>query len=71
MDGSKVLIFTSTKKTADMLTRYLREDGWPARAIHGDSKITNKQYQSSMFSTLYNFMFNCSFVFFFFHFFFV
>ena len=36
MDGSKVLIFTSTKRTADDLTSSLRQDGWPARAIHGD-----------------------------------
>jgi ATP-dependent RNA helicase DDX5/DBP2 len=36
MDGSKVLIFTSTKKMADTLTRMLRQDGWPAHAIHGD-----------------------------------
>ena len=36
MDGSKVLIFTSTKRTADELTASLRADGWPARAIHGD-----------------------------------
>jgi hypothetical protein len=36
MDGSKVLIFTSTKRTADDLTHSLRADGFPARAIHGD-----------------------------------
>lgn len=41
MDGSKVLIFTSTKRMADTLTHMLRKDGWPARAIHGDK--VNKQ----------------------------
>jgi hypothetical protein len=35
MDGTKVLIFVATKRTADNLTRMLRQDGWPARAIHG------------------------------------
>ena len=28
--GSKILIFTSTKRVADDITRYLRQDGWPA-----------------------------------------
>jgi ATP-dependent RNA helicase DDX5/DBP2 len=36
MDGSRILIFTETKKNADTLTRNLRQDGWPALAIHGD-----------------------------------
>ena len=27
---NKVLIFTSTKRTADEITRFLRQDGWPA-----------------------------------------
>ncbi|KAL6454624.1 DBP2 ATP-dependent RNA helicase DBP2 [Candida maltosa Xu316] len=33
---SKVLIFASTKRTCDEITTYLRSDGWPALAIHGD-----------------------------------
>lgn len=33
---SKILIFASTKRTCDEITKYLREDGWPALAIHGD-----------------------------------
>lgn len=33
---SKILIFASTKRTCDDITKYLREDGWPALAIHGD-----------------------------------
>jgi len=30
------LVFSSTKRTADDITRFLRQDGWPALAIHGD-----------------------------------
>lgn len=33
---SKVLVFTGTKRTADAVTKFLRDDGWPALAIHGD-----------------------------------
>ncbi|EPX71090.1 ATP-dependent RNA helicase Dbp2 [Schizosaccharomyces octosporus yFS286] len=33
---NKVLIFTGTKRVADDITRFLRQDGWPALAIHGD-----------------------------------
>lgn len=36
MDGSKIIIFVETKKTADQLCRMLRQDSWPAAAIHGD-----------------------------------
>lgn len=32
----KVLIFALTKRTCDELTLYLRQEGWPALAIHGD-----------------------------------
>ena len=35
-DGSKVLIFVETKKGCDQLTRSLRGERFPARAIHGD-----------------------------------
>jgi len=44
MDGSKVLIFTGTKRTADNLTRTLRQDGWPARAIHGDKTQNERDW---------------------------
>jgi ATP-dependent RNA helicase DDX5/DBP2 len=37
-DNGKVLIFTGTKRVADDLTKYLRQDGWPALAIHGDKE---------------------------------
>jgi len=35
-DGSRVLVFVETKKGADQLTRSLRMEGMPVRAIHGD-----------------------------------
>jgi len=44
MDGSKILIFTGTKRTADIITRQLREDGWPARAIHGDKSQSERDW---------------------------
>jgi ATP-dependent RNA helicase DDX5/DBP2 len=37
MDGkNKILIFTSTKRTADQLTTSLRYDGFNCRSLHGD-----------------------------------
>jgi len=35
-DGSKILIFTQTKKSADYLTDMLCSNGLKAIAIHGD-----------------------------------
>jgi len=37
-ENAKVLIFVGTKRIADDLTKYLRTDGWPALAIHGDKE---------------------------------
>ena len=37
-ENAKVLIFVGTKRVADDLTKYLRQDGWPALAIHGDKQ---------------------------------
>ena len=51
MDGSKVLIFTSTKRTADDLTSSLRQDGWPARAIHGDKSQSERDWVLQEFRT--------------------
>jgi len=48
-DGSKVLIFSSTKRTADSLTYTLRKDGWPARAIHGDKGQDERDWVLSEF----------------------
>jgi ATP-dependent RNA helicase DDX5/DBP2 len=44
MDGSKILIFTETKRGADMLTRQMRVDGWPALAIHGDKSQQERDW---------------------------
>jgi ATP-dependent RNA helicase DDX5/DBP2 len=35
-EGVRTLIFTETKRNADNLTRSLRQEGFAARAIHGD-----------------------------------
>jgi len=43
-DGSKVLIFTETKRNADILTKQLRLDGWPALAIHGDKSQQERDW---------------------------
>ena len=40
----KVLIFSSTKKTADDICRALRQDGWPALAIHGDKSQSERDW---------------------------
>ena len=37
-ENAKVLIFVGTKRVADDITKYLRQDGWPALAIHGDKE---------------------------------
>lgn len=41
---SKVLIFASTKRTCDDITSYLRSDGWPALAIHGDKQQQERDW---------------------------
>jgi ATP-dependent RNA helicase DDX5/DBP2 len=37
-ENAKVLIFVATKRVADDITKFLRQDGWPALAIHGDKE---------------------------------
>lgn len=44
MDGSKILIFTGTKRDGDQLTREMRLDGWPALCIHGDKKQEERDW---------------------------
>ncbi|CAG8518090.1 20173_t:CDS:2, partial [Gigaspora rosea] len=46
---NKTLIFTGTKRTADDITKYLRQDGWPALAIHGDKAQTERDWVLSEF----------------------
>ncbi|CAM9501977.1 unnamed protein product, partial [Sphacelaria rigidula] len=37
-NSGRVLIFVETKKGCDALTRSLRQEGFPALAIHGDKQ---------------------------------
>jgi ATP-dependent RNA helicase DDX5/DBP2 len=55
MDGSKILIFTGTKRGADDVTRVLRQDGWPARAIHGDKSQSERDWVCAL-----SFLFLCA-----------
>ena len=40
----RVLVFVETKKGADMLTRSLRQDGFQARAMHGDKSQEERDW---------------------------
>jgi len=51
MDGSRILIFCETKRTCDQLTRTLRQDGYPALAIHGDKKQQERDWVLAEFKT--------------------
>ena len=42
--NAKVLIFVATKRVADDITKYLRTDGWPALAIHGDKEQRERDW---------------------------
>jgi ATP-dependent RNA helicase DDX5/DBP2 len=48
---SKCLIFTGTKRTADEITRFLRQDGWPCLAIHGDKQQNERDWVLNEFKT--------------------
>ena len=41
---NKILVFASTKRTCDEITTYLRSDGWPALAIHGDKEQNERDW---------------------------
>ncbi|KAF8802418.1 DEAD-domain-containing protein [Phlegmacium glaucopus] len=43
-ENAKVLIFVATKRVADDITKYLRQDGWPALAIHGDKEQRERDW---------------------------
>ncbi|KAI8393480.1 P-loop containing nucleoside triphosphate hydrolase protein [Radiomyces spectabilis] len=47
----KTIIFTSTKRTADDITRFLRQDGFPALAIHGDKQQKERDWVLNQFRT--------------------
>jgi ATP-dependent RNA helicase DDX5/DBP2 len=42
--NNKILIFTGTKRVADEITRFLRQDGWPALSIHGDKQQNERDW---------------------------
>ncbi|KAJ3005978.1 ATP-dependent RNA helicase dbp2 [Thoreauomyces humboldtii] len=42
--NAKTIIFTGTKRVADEITRYLRQDGFAALAIHGDKKQQERDW---------------------------
>ena len=48
---NKVLIFTGTKRVADDITRFLRQDGWPALSIHGDKQQNERDWVLNEFKT--------------------
>ena len=39
------------EKVADDLTKYLRQDGWPALAIHGDKQQQERDWVLNEFKT--------------------
>ena len=49
--SSKILVFASTKRTCDEITRFLRDDGWPALAIHGDKQQQERDWVLNEFRT--------------------
>ena len=49
--SGKVLIFVGTKKVADDITKYLRQDGWPALAIHGDKQQQERDWVLNEFKS--------------------
>ncbi|KAK8172201.1 P-loop containing nucleoside triphosphate hydrolase protein [Phyllosticta citrichinensis] len=49
--ANKVLIFTGTKRVADDITRFLRQDGWPALSIHGDKQQNERDWVLNEFRT--------------------
>ncbi|KAK1769062.1 P-loop containing nucleoside triphosphate hydrolase protein [Phialemonium atrogriseum] len=50
-ETNKILIFTGTKRVADDITRFLRQDGWPALSIHGDKQQNERDWVLDQFKT--------------------
>ncbi|MCJ1339132.1 ATP-dependent RNA helicase dbp2 [Bachmanniomyces sp. S44760] len=48
---NKILLFTGTKRVADDITRFLRQDGWPALSIHGDKQQNERDWVLNEFKT--------------------
>jgi hypothetical protein len=49
--GAKVLIFCETKRGCDEITRSLRNDGWPALALHGDKSQKERDWVLAEFKS--------------------
>ncbi|KAK5128281.1 ATP-dependent RNA helicase dbp2 [Meristemomyces frigidus] len=49
--ANKILIFTGTKRVADDITRFLRQEGWPALSIHGDKQQNERDWVLNEFKT--------------------
>uniref|UniRef100_A0A6A7GA23 RNA helicase n=1 Tax=Hirondellea gigas TaxID=1518452 RepID=A0A6A7GA23_9CRUS len=49
--GERCLVFVATKRLADQLTRSLRQEGWPALAIHGDKSQNERDWVLEQFKT--------------------
>ncbi|KAK9790370.1 putative ATP-dependent RNA helicase DBP2 [Seiridium cardinale] len=47
--ANKCLIFVGTKRVADDITRFLRQDGWPALSIHGDKQQNERDWVLDQF----------------------
>ncbi|WWD06943.1 ATP-dependent RNA helicase DBP2-A [Kwoniella europaea PYCC6329] len=50
-ENAKVIIFIATKRVADDLTKFLRMDGWPALAIHGDKQQAERDWVLAEFKS--------------------
>ena len=50
-ENAKVIIFANTKRIADDLTKFLRQDGWPGLAIHGDKQQQERDWVLSEFKS--------------------
>ncbi|KAI0402945.1 Phosphomethylpyrimidine kinase-domain-containing protein [Xylaria palmicola] len=48
---NKCLLFVGTKRVADDITRFLRQDGWPALSIHGDKQQNERDWVLDQFKT--------------------
>ncbi|RBQ87350.1 hypothetical protein VDGD_05689 [Verticillium dahliae] len=48
---NKALVFVGTKRVADEITRFLRQDGWPALSIHGDKQQNERDWVLDQFKT--------------------
>ena len=49
MDGSRILVFCASKRRCDEVTRALRQDSWPALAIHGDKSQEERDWVLQQF----------------------